>query len=84
MAEAEWLRPSAATHRNRSQGGPGGGVMDVAKTSAASVNRYNPAEGFGQAEGAEAGYRRARDLEGMRNAPTDKLTHQPNVVWWDN
>jgi len=58
--------------------------MDVAKTSAASVNRYNPAEGFGQAEGAEAGYRRARDLEGMRNAPTDKLTHQPNVVWWDN
>ena len=61
--------------------------MDVAKTSATSVDRYNPAEGLAkiaQAEGAEAGYRRARDLEGMRNAPTDKLTHQPNVVWWDN
>ena len=38
-----------------------------------------------QAEGAEAGCRRARDLEGLRNAVTDKLTHQRNfVVWRDN
>jgi hypothetical protein len=62
--------------------------MDVAKTSATSLDRYNPAEGLAkiaQAEGAEAGYRRARDLEGLRSPLTDKLTHQRDVViWWDN
>jgi hypothetical protein len=45
--------------------------MDAAKTSATSVDQYNPAEGLAkiaQAEGVEGGYRRARNLEGLRNA----------------
>jgi hypothetical protein len=52
--------------------------MDVAKASATSVDRYNPAEDWPRSP-------KPRDLEGLRNALTDKLTYQRNVViWWDN
>jgi hypothetical protein len=58
------------------------------KSPSREVDRYNHVEGLAkiaQAEGAEAAYRRARDLEGLRLAVADKLTQQRDfVIWWDN